>query len=182
MRVFVALPVPDAVRECLLDPMEGVTGVRWQDADSLHITLRFIGEVTRHQADDVACALADVAWRDFPVTLQGVGHFERKGQPTAIFARVVPSAELAELQQRTEHACRRAGFAGETRKFIPHVTLDRLNRSSADIREWLVRHEALAHGPWQAEGFALYESLLVPGGSIYTEIERFPESTPVPLA
>jgi len=116
------------------------------------------------------------------VMLQGVGHFERKGQPTAIFARLVPSPALAELQQRTENACRRAGFASETRKFIPHVTLGRLNRSSADIREWLVRHEALAHGPWQADGFALYESLLVPGGSIYTEIERFPESTLVPLA
>ena len=174
MRLFVALPVPDAVREELLDPMEGVAGVRWQDADNLHITLRFIGDVSRHQADDLACALADVASRDFAVALQGVGHFETKGRPTAIFARVAPSPALADLQQRVENACNRAGFAGETRKFIPHVTLGRLNRSSADIREWLVRHTALALGPWQAEGFALYESLLVPGGSIYSKIEQFP--------
>lgn len=174
MRLFVALPLPDMVREALLDPMEGVPGARWQDADNLHITLRFIGEVDRHQADDIACALAQAAMRDFPVALAGVGHFERKGQATAIWARVVPSRELAELQERVEYACRRAGCPNETRKFVPHVTLARLNRTSGNIADWLARHEDLTLGPWDNSQFALYESRLTPGGSIYDEIERFP--------
>jgi len=174
MRLFVALPLPDDIREALLDPMEGLAGARWQDADNLHITLRFIGEVSRHQAEDLAFALADVAWRDLALSLQGVGHFEKKGHPTAVFAQVVPTTALTDLALRIESACRRAGLAGETRKFIPHITLARLGRSSGEIGGWLVRHGTLALGPWQADGFALFESRLAPGGCFYDIIERFP--------
>jgi 2'-5' RNA ligase len=174
MRLFVALPLPDAVRDALLDPMEGLAGARWQDADNLHITLRFIGEVDRHQADDIACALAQVTVRDFVVELAGVGHFERKGHATAIWARVMASRELSELQASVEYACRRAGCEAEGRKFVPHVTLARLNRTSGDITGWLARNEGLSLGPWHTSGFALYESCLAPGGSIYNEIAHFP--------
>lgn len=173
MRLFVALPLPEDIREALLDPMERVPGARWQDADNLHITLRFIGEVSRHEVDDLTIALAQVGWRDFPLSLRGVGHFETKGRAAAIWARVLDSPELAELQSRIEQACRRAGLPAETRKFIPHVTLARLNRSSGEIGGWLAQHGGLALGPWQADAFALFESHLVPGGSIYQEILRF---------
>ncbi len=73
-----------------------------------------------------------------------------------------------------EYACRRAGCVDESRKFVPHVTLARLNRGSGNIADWLARHENLALGPWDTGGFALYESCLTPGGSVYAEIERFP--------
>jgi len=173
IRLFAALRPPEAICEALLDTMEGLDGARWQDFDNLHITLRFIGEVGPHQADDIALALSRVEIRPFTVEISGVGHFETKGRPNAIWAAIVPSAPLTSLQQSVERACQRAGLAAETRKFIPHITLARLNKASGDIGPWLARHGQLAHGPWQCDSFALFESRLLPGGSVYQEIARF---------
>ncbi len=174
-RLFVALRPPEDVCEALLDTMEGLAGARWQDADNLHITLRFIGEVDRHLHADIIAALESVTMRPFPITISGVGHFEGKHRATAIWARVSPSPELAELHHSVEMVCRRAGLPAETRKFVPHVTLARLNSGSAPAGDWLSAHGRLAHGPWQADRFSLYESNLTPNGAIYRELVQFPQ-------
>ncbi|WAT17995.1 RNA 2',3'-cyclic phosphodiesterase [Aurantiacibacter sp. MUD11] len=174
IRLFVALHPPESVCDALLDTMEGIPGARWQDADNLHLTLRFIGEVDRHTAADIETALEQVPFTPFPLELAGVGHFEGKGRAKAIWAGVVPSAPLDELQMRVEMACRRAGLPAETRKFIPHVTLARLNAGSGPIGDWLARHGRLRLGPWQVEGFSLIESHLTANGSIYQDVASFP--------
>ncbi|WP_271078217.1 RNA 2',3'-cyclic phosphodiesterase [Aurantiacibacter sp. MUD61] len=172
-RLFVALRPPEEVCDILLDTMEGVAGARWQDADNLHITLRFIGEVDRHMFDDVVTALDSVPIAPFDVRIAGVGQFETKRRPTAIWARVEPSDGLRNLQHSVEMACRRAALEPVTRKFVPHITLARLSSGSAPIAGWIAQHSDLAIGPWRAEGFALYESNLTPQGAIYEQIETF---------
>ncbi|MBH5322243.1 RNA 2',3'-cyclic phosphodiesterase [Aurantiacibacter sediminis] len=172
-RLFVALRPPEEVCDTLLDTMEGVTGARWQDADNLHITLRFIGEVDRHQFADVVTALESVPFRPFNLRIAGVGHFEGKHRPKAIWARVEQSDALGDLQHSVEMACRRAALPPVSRKFIPHVTVARLNSGSAPIAGWIAQHSDLAMGPWRAQKFALYESNLTPQGAIYEQIETF---------
>lgn len=173
-RIFVALPLPEPVCEALLDTMEGLPGARWQDADDLHVTLRFIGEVDRHQLADVITALETVPFRPFALAIAGVGHFEQRGRARAIWASVSQSAALGGLQQSVEMACRRAGLAAETRRFVPHVTLARLNRASAPIGDWLAANGALAQGPWPVSGFSLFESHLTRAGARYEAIASFP--------
>lgn len=174
-RLFVAIRPPEEVIDALVDTMEALDNARWQDAETLHLTLRFIGEVDRRQAEDVATALSRIAMRPLEIAIAGVGHFDRKGVPRAIWARVVPSRELAAFQASVEQACQRAGLAPETRRFTPHITIARLNRSSGDIAEWLARHTALAPPPFTARRFTLFESLLGEAGSIYREVTCFPE-------
>ena len=173
-RLFIALRPPEDVAERLLDTMEGISGARWQDADNLHITLRFIGEVDRHVAADVETALEGLTFPPFALAISGVGHFEGNRRAKAIWARVAPNPHLDELQMRVELACRRAGLRPETRKFVPHITLARLNSGSGMIGDWLHRHGTLALGPWQATDFSLYESDLTPNGALYSEIRKFP--------
>lgn len=173
-RLFVALRPPEEFCDALLDTMEGIPGARWQDADNLHITLRFIGEVDRHMAADLESALGDVLFTPFPLEISGVGHFEGKGRAKAIWAGVAPSGALDELQMRVEMACRRAGLPAETRKFVPHVTIARLNSGSGPIGDWLAQHGRLRLGPWQVERFSLYESDLTPNGPLYEEATSFP--------
>lgn len=173
-RLFVALPLPGDVAEALLDTQEGIAGARWQDADNLHITLRFIGEVDRHTHADLVTALESVPLRPFPVRIAGVGHFGADKRGKAVWARVEPSDALSELQFSVEMACRRAGLPPETRKFIPHVTIARLNSGSGDLAGWIAQHGDLSLGPWQVEGFSLFESNLTPQGAIYEDIARFP--------
>lgn len=155
--------------------MGGVEGARWQDDDQLHLTLGFIGEVGSRQADDLAEALERVRGMPFPLALRGVGHFERKGAPSILWAGAAPSEPLAQLQGRVEQACRRAGIPPEGRRFAPHVTLARLNRSAGPIGGWLARHGTFAAPePWPVERMTLYESRLTPHGSEYIPAVSFP--------
>lgn len=172
-RLFAALRPPEPVRDALIDTMEALDNARWQADEQLHLTLRFIGEVDNRRAEDVATALSRVRTVPFPVELSGVGHFARRGMPTAIWARVAPTPELAALQRQVEHACRAAGLPPETRAFVPHVTIARLDRSAAPIGGWIARHNTL-RARWLVRGFALYESRIGHAGAAYVEIERFP--------
>ena len=173
-RLFVALRPPSDVRDLLIDTMEPPAAARWQDEDQLHLTLRFIGEVDRRQAEDIAAALGRVPLRPFRVEIAGTGHFARGHQPNAIWARVLPSPELAALRTSVERACLAAGLPPETRAFTPHITIARLTRVSPPVGQWLARHADLK-AAWQTEHFALYESHLTPAGAAYEEVARFPQ-------
>lgn len=175
-RLFVALRPPEPVRDMLVDTMEALGNARWQDDGQLHLTLRFVCEVERQTAEDLALALSRIAFAPFAVTLAGVGHFARKGVPHAIYARAEPSAPLAALRGKVERACLAAGLPPETRAFTPHVTIARLNRASAPIGAWLARHGTFRTG-WIAEHFALFESHLGHASAVYEEVARYPART-----
>lgn len=166
-RLFVAIRPPEPVREALLGAMGGIERARWQDEDQLHLTLAFVGETGAAQADDLIEALSEVESADFDAEVSGVGHFERKGVASAVWARVPLSDALAQLQRRVERACRRAGLASEKRGYRPHITLARLPRSAGAIGEWLANNGTLRAGPWAVTGFTLYESHLRSEGSLY---------------
>lgn len=172
-RLFVALPLPEAVSDVLLDTMEGVDAARWQEADNLHITLRYIGEVDGRLADDLHLALSAVRAAPFALQVAGVGHFEEKQRGKALWAALARSAPLEALRGAVEMACRRAGLAAETRRFLPHVTLARMNRSTGDFTGWLSRHAQLCAGPWEVRSMALYQSHLRPGGAHYEVLETY---------
>ena len=171
-RLFVGLRPPAPVRDVLLGAMGGVERARWQDEDQLHLTLRFVGEIDAPLANDLAAALAQVDAAPFDLRITGVGHFERKGRATTLWAGLAASPQLLAFQQKIERACQRVGLAPEGRKFAPHVTLARLNTSAGPIGGWLAAHGALTAPPWRVEEFRLYESVLTPAGSAYTWLRR----------
>jgi RNA 2',3'-cyclic 3'-phosphodiesterase len=172
-RLFIAIRPPETVRDALIDAMEGLEGARWLGEDQLHLTLRFLGEVDSPAANDLAAALGRIRGEPFELRIAGVGVFDRRGRPSAIWARVLPSASLEALRQKVERACESAGLGRETRRFTPHITLARLGRSSGDIGAWLAAHGDLAAGPWQAENFVLYESRLGHEGAHYEAVAAY---------
>lgn len=173
-RLFTALTLPDDVVDLLLDTMEGVPHARWQDAEQLHLTLTFLGEVPDPAIDDLVLALSRVPLAPFPLSLSGVGHFEHKGRPKALWAGVAASAELAALQARVAQACAMAGFPPEARRFVPHVTLARLSGTVPQVPAWLAANSLLATPPFTVRSFSLVASTMSPVGSHYTPVERFP--------
>ena len=66
-----------------------------------------------------------------------------------------------------------AGLPPETRKFAPHITLARLNRSSGPVLPFLQAHGALHGEPWRVESFDLMESTLTPAGADYVTVRRY---------
>ncbi|MES2057845.1 MAG: RNA 2',3'-cyclic phosphodiesterase [Pseudomonadota bacterium] len=176
-RLFVALRPPLPIRDAMADLMDGVPEARWQDDEQLHLTLRYIGEVDRRTAEDVADALSRIHAPAIDVRLTGVGQFDRKGRTHTLWAGVTPAEPLAALHQKVDHALIRFGLAAEERAYLPHVTLARLPVAAGaapEIGHWLEEHSALASEPFRLEHLMLFESHLGPGGARYEAIARWP--------
>ena len=172
-RLFVALRPPRPMREALLDAIGDLPGARWQDDDQLHLTLRFVGEVDRHVAEDVAAALGSVSHPAFDLRLDGIGSFDRRGRIDNIWAGVTPHDAVRSLHVTVSRALTRAGIAPEERAFVPHITLARLTHGPGSpaalpmARLWPPPIEA------RFDHFILYESELGATGSSYSVIERY---------
>src|SRR5437870_13830927 len=95
-RLFVAIRPPEDIRDLLIDAMDEGADFRWQDEEQLHLTLRFVGEVDRPVADDLAGALGRVCAAPFEVRIKGVGRFEQRSSG-ALWAGVEPKEPLAAL-------------------------------------------------------------------------------------
>ncbi len=173
-RLFVALRPPRAIRETLTAAMHGIAGARWQSDDQLHLTLRFIGEVDHHRAEDIAAALGALHAPTIAARIAGVGLFERQGRPHMVWADVGPHEPLAALHRKVDQRLARVGVAAETRAFLPHVTLARLNRSSGPVAPFLALNGDLASPAFAFDQVILYESELGHGGSRYHPVARYP--------
>lgn len=175
MRLFVAIALPEDVTDALSALCSGVPGARWVPPENMHLTLRFIGEVDGGACDDIAEALAAVRGQPFDLTLTGVGHFESRRQPRALWAGLVRSEPLARLRESVESAVQRAGLAPEGRKFAPHVTLARLKDAPADrVQQFLAAHNLFRSRPFPVTGFTLFSSFLSKSGAIYRPEAEFP--------
>ena len=173
-RLFVAIRPPSNIRDALLDLMGGISGARWQDDDQLHLTLRFLGEVDRHQAEDVHAALGSIHHPPFELAVSGLGMFDRRGVPTTIWAGVSPPGPVNILHKKVDQAIARVGIAPDRRAFHPHVTLARVGRGAGPPDGFLARSGTVRGEPFQVAAFSLYESRLAPDGAVYTELETYP--------
>lgn len=177
VRLFVALRPPAPVRQQLMATMTGVPGARWQDDGQLHLTVRFIGELDRRQADDVALALGQLHAPAPTLSLAGTGRFERRGLADALWAGVAPHDALLALHRKADAACVRAGLSPERRAYLPHITLARFSRGAGfagDVDGWLADTAGLASPPFTCTHLMLYESHLGRAGATYEPVARWP--------
>ncbi|WP_159710816.1 RNA 2',3'-cyclic phosphodiesterase [Sphingomonas sp. AX6] len=173
-RLFVGIRPPAAIRAALIATMSGVEGARWQDDDQLHITLRYIGEVERPVAEDVAAMLGQVRGPSFDLALQGVGLFDRGSRrPTALWAGVRPHDAIRDLHHKIDRAVVRAGLEPERRAYLPHITLARIGGGGAVVDPWLAVHAGLASEMFTVSHFLLFESHLGREGARYEAIARY---------
>lgn len=167
VRAFAALALPDGHRELLaayLDRCRALApGFRWVQAESLHLTLRFLGAVDEERLAAVRGRLAEVRASPFEARLDGTGTFGGRRRASVVWLALVEGvAATAELSAACERACQEAGLEPEPRTFRPHVTLARArSRSGEPLGELPPAPELPA---WTVDGFVLYESRLR-GGS-----------------
>lgn len=173
MRLFVGLDLPRILRTRLSLLAGGIPGARWLPAENYHITLRFIGEVAAHQAEEIDHALAALRARGFPLVLSGVGTFTRGGKDTTLWVGVERSAALDFLQSKIETALQRVGREPERRRFAPHVTLARLdNPPQAKLAAYVQANNLFRADPVPVEHFTLFSSRLGKEASVYiAEVE-----------
>jgi len=173
-RLFVAIRPPVPIRRLLLAAMGGISGARWQSDDQLHLTLRFIGNVDRHQAEDIHAALGGVHHPPFALVLSGIGAFDRRGFPDAVWAGIAPHDQVKALHKKVDAALAKVGVAADERAFHPHITIARLNRSAGPIGNLLEEEGGLTSPSFTVDSFALFESELTHEAAVYSIVERYP--------
>jgi 2'-5' RNA ligase len=173
-RLFVALPLPQVLRDALsrLAPAAGA-GIRPLSPGDLHVTLHFLGMA------DIAvakAALAFVVAPAFTAALTLPGQFFVRGHPRTLFAGVAPDAPIRTLHAEVGQRLQSAGFALDTRPYVPHVTLARLDKpASADVIAQFLRQPLPPEArSFECREFALYASETLAEGARYRVLERYP--------
>lgn len=172
-RLFVAIRPPEPVRDILVDAMDDNPNLRWVGEEQLHLTLRFIGEVERPVANDIADALSTIRFPAFELRIAGVGRFEQRSGG-ALWAGVEPRKPVADLAAKVDRACVQAGLEPERRAFHPHITLARWSRRGSDEAtrfDW--RQSTLSSPMFAVDRFELLESQLSRHGAIYQGVARY---------
>lgn len=172
-RLFVAIRPPEPIRDRLLDVIDESPDFRWQSEEQLHLTLRFIGEVDRPLANDLADGLRRIRAERFAICITGVGTFEGRGGG-ALWAAIEPKPPVVALAAKIERVCQETGIEPEHRAFHPHITLARWKgRRSREVREFLERARGLSSEPFEVSEFILFESRLSRHGAHYEPVMTY---------
>src|SRR5260221_6025645 len=147
LRLFVGIEFPPELKLRLSLLETALPGARWIDPGNLHLTLRFIGEITEDIAADVDEALAQLRARRFSLQLAGTGVFGGN-RPHTLCVGVERDPDLVRLRDKIEQALIRVGLAPEQRRFAPHVTLARLRDPDlARLGDFLAMHARFRTDP-----------------------------------
>ncbi|HYW37693.1 MAG TPA: RNA 2',3'-cyclic phosphodiesterase [Terriglobales bacterium] len=193
MRIFIGIDLDSEVRARIERFLEGVQGfapdARWARPESLHITLKFIGEQTPERVEAVTERLRRVESSAFEIRFAGYGFFPTAKAPRVFWIGIQAGPQLAELAGSVDATVAELGIPGEDRPFSPHLTLaraggrsgspkwrkgDRPNATFAVLEKRLAAMGELDFGTMTAHEFILYQSQLSPAGSKYTKLQRFP--------
>lgn len=192
MRLFVALDIDDAIRERIARYVEGVRGfapeARWVKEESLHVTLKFIGEQPDTAVEQLQSALASVVAPNSQINFAGYGFFPTAKSARVFWIGIEAEPELAPLAAAIDEKLIALGIQKEERRFSPHLTLARLpgrsgsprwrkgDRPSATfqvLQQQLAKLPIPQFGSMTVREFFLYKSQLSPKGSTYTKLARF---------
>ncbi len=202
MRVFVALDLEEEIRNNIARFVAEVRALapqaRWISPDSLHVTLKFIGETPDSFVAETERALGSIRAVPFALRFRGVGFFPTTKAARVFWVGIEADPDLGQLASTIEDVLAKIGIAKEQRAFSPHLTLarssgagtskarasvgsgapgwrkgDKLNRQFARLQEKLTEHPVPDFGTMSAHEFFLYRSQLSSKGSQYTKIARF---------
>ena len=168
-RLFSAIRLPAVVRTHLSLLRGEIGSARWVQAENMHITLRFFGDVSDATADELAGLLEAFDAEPFFIEIVGTGTFGGQGE-TVIYATVKPEPALDALQRAQERMARACGLPAPEHAFKPHVTLARARHAKRSaVARFLEETGALRIAPFRVDEFALLSSRPGRGGGPYAE-------------
>lgn len=183
IRAFIAVNLSDQVVRGLGGTLEALSMqapkgvVRWTLPEKIHLTLKFLGDVSTASIDTITRALQAEAARHpfFDISAEGLGAFPSLRHPRVIWIGLQSPPQLESLQHGVEAEMERLGYPREERTFSPHLTLGRVRKEAqpADLRDLAEVLEGFrigSLGTSHIEDVHLYRSELRGSGSIYTRL------------
>lgn len=175
VRCFVAVNVRATrpLREFLDDLSALGRPIRTSDAEKLHVTLKFLGDVKSAQIPAISRAVEQVCQpiEAFDVLLRGTGVFPHRRRPSVVWVGMENADALVQMATSLEDALKALGFPRERREFQPHLTVGRIRgRPPTDLFPLLDLHETTEFGTVPVTSVEVMQSELSPSGSIYTPL------------
>lgn len=175
IRLFVAIALPDSVKDQIALLGGGVPGAKWIDRDNLHLTLRFIGELPEDRMADIHHGLSRVRQQPFEIAVAGIGYFKQGRNPTVLWVGVDRNDALGQLHDKIEQALQREGLESDGRRFAPHIALARLQRApETRLAAFVAAHNLFRLPPFAVKSFILFSSFLSSSRAIYTAEAEYP--------
>lgn len=170
MRLFIAIALPQQVKENIAVLRGGIPDARWISGDNFHITLAFIGDVQPPDLLDISAALEKLTHPAFYLDIEDVGVFGSNKRPRVLWAGVRNQETLTLLHQKIVTAIESIGIKIEDRRFRPHITLARVHKSPYEkVRSYLTDHALFKTKPVPVNSFSLFSSHLASSGALYNE-------------
>lgn len=183
IRAFIAIDLPPEVLHCLDDVSQqlkqelGGAPVRWVPVENIHLTLKFLGDVSESNIDMLTDFLQSTVSnvKQFEFSVGGLGAYPKPHRPRVIWVGVEAPPELMTAQRSVESEMSRLGYARERRPFNPHLTLGRVSRHStnqdvSNIADVIKTHTVGYLGSARVTALHIYRSDLKPSGAIYTKL------------
>ena len=173
IRAFVAIPLPEALRNRLAELtrqlQRELPTVRWNRPETLHLTLRFFGEIAEESLEKIAEIMLSIGrlHPPFVAELTGLGAFPAADRARVFWLGVRDPGALAALQAALEQRLPEAGIPREQRPFTPHLTLGRQRGRDLVAGPVLTRWRTLECGSLPVSRLILYESRLQAGGALH---------------
>jgi 2'-5' RNA ligase len=181
VRLFVALHIAQEIRDAITSLVGELKSLdeswKWARTENLHVTLKFLGEISPEKLQGVKETLRGVP-AEFPFLLKfaSLGFFPSERRPRVLWVGLDAPPGLAKLANAIEESLAKIGIAPEEREFSPHLTLARSKEGgiSPNLSEAIARHKKGRFGEMTAASFHLIESKLKSAGAEYTTLESFP--------
>jgi 2'-5' RNA ligase len=183
LRAFLACELPLALQhsiQSVIDDLRLILGddlVRWVPAYNIHLTLKFLGDISPLGVDSIEHMLTISAdnWKAFDVRIGGLGSFPGSRRPRVLWIGMQAPASLASLQHDLESASARLGYKSEERPFSPHLTIGRVRQTVASaglrrIEAALSQSEVGELGIAHVDAIHLFKSDLQPTGPVYSKL------------
>lgn len=186
LRAFIAVEIPAEIQQNVYKQTaafrRGIESlIRWVPAHNMHLTLKFLGDVSPNNVEFLVQMLRNEAALvpAFDIHLAGLGAFPNLRRPRVIYVGIRAPAALDALQRGIEAAARRLGYESEERPFSAHLTLGRLRQNATAVEQQQIRRalestQVDVFGTARVDSLHLYKSDLNPGGSIYTRLHSAP--------
>lgn len=173
-RLFIAVDIPQRIKDDILSTYLAIPGAKWINEDQLHITLRFLGDIDTVTEKKIVCALKKVSFAPFDLTLKGCGYFPPRREPRVLWIGLDNPQNLNTLQGKIERSLVSVGIGPDKRRFHPHITISRLNKSPLNkVIEYLTNYSLFSSEPFSIDEFHIYSSILCKEGACYTKENSF---------
>jgi len=174
MRVFIAIDLPDNIKERIYQEIKNIKGVRGKfvERENLHITLKFLGELQPNVVEKIKKELENIKFQKFEIEVYGFGEFNNR---VLWFGIKKGFDKIMELKKEIDNSLKKLNFPPDN-DFHPHITILRVKKilSKEEYYHTLEKMKDIEIGRFLVEDFSLKQSILRREGPLYLDIKRYP--------